>query len=107
MIRFDGASFGAGFSTISVSQNNFPFRSPIPTTPYMCTRSRGTSSTAMTFAGGGGGGPTGQSGISGGFSGGVSTPSFSTYTPTTPTNFFTSNFNGAANTPRSTTSGWP
>ena len=33
MIRFDGALFGSGFSTISVTPRRSPLRSPIPTTP--------------------------------------------------------------------------
>src|SRR5215813_4343518 len=50
MMRFDGAFMRGGFSTISVMPNSLPFFSPTPTTPYMCTRSCGTSSTAITFA---------------------------------------------------------
>ena len=52
-MRFDGAFSRAGFSTICVSENSLPSlptRSPTPTTPYMCTRSAGTSSTAMMLA---------------------------------------------------------
>jgi hypothetical protein len=50
--------------------------------------------------GGGGGGPVNQS-TSGGGGGGGGTLSLSTSTRTTPTNFFTSNFNGSASTPAS------
>jgi hypothetical protein len=53
--------------------------------------------------GGGGGGPVNQS-TSGGGGGGGGTFSLSTSTRTTPTNFFTSNFNGSGSTPASTTS---
>ena len=50
MMRFDGAFSRGGFSTISVSANSLPLRSPTPTTPYMWMRSAGTSSTAMMLA---------------------------------------------------------
>ena len=50
--------------------------------------------------GGGGGGPVNPSAAGGG-GGGGGTLSLSTSTRTTPTNFFTSNFNGSASTPAS------
>ena len=50
MMRLEGALPRAGFSTICVSLNSLPLRAPMPTTPYMFTRSAGTSSTAMTLA---------------------------------------------------------
>jgi hypothetical protein len=39
-----------GFSTIWVTENKLPWRSPMPTTPYMWMRSAGIFSTAMMFA---------------------------------------------------------
>ena len=48
--RLEGASSRFGFSTILVMEKALPCGFPTPTTPYMCTRSGGTSSTAMILA---------------------------------------------------------
>src|SRR5262249_3955804 len=50
MMRFEGARSRAGFSTIWVTENKLPLRSPMPTTPYMWIRSAGIFSTALRFA---------------------------------------------------------
>src|SRR5262245_6292187 len=49
MMRSEGALSRGGFSTICVTENRPPLRSPMPTTPYMCRRSAGIFSTAMIF----------------------------------------------------------
>src|SRR6266699_2664706 len=50
MMRFEGAFSREGFSTIWVTQNSLPLRSPMPTTPYIWMRSAGIDHLGETTA---------------------------------------------------------